>query len=74
MATPAKDTRLPGCPTCTVTVDPKGKSSHSPNCVTEDLRKHRDALHKIGHILKEIGITIVELPVDIAMKGMLDAR
>lgn len=54
-----------GCPTCTMTIDGQGNATHEPDCVTEQLKKHKDALHRIFGILKEIGVTAVELPVDI---------
>ncbi len=59
--------KLPGCPTCTVTIDGSGALTHEAGCVSEDLRKHKDVLHKIGHLLKEVGITIGETAVEVAL-------
>lgn len=57
------------CSTCDLTVDSKGQASHQPTCVNEQLKKHRNALEKIGHILKEVGIGVAETAVDIALHG-----
>lgn len=58
-----------GCPTCDTTVHGNGSVTHAQGCVTEDLKKHRHALHKIGHILKEIGITALEVSAEVVTGG-----
>jgi GTP-sensing pleiotropic transcriptional regulator CodY len=58
--------KLIGCPTCSVTIDEVGAVHHEETCVTVGLAKHKSALQKIGHILKEIGITTGEVVVEIA--------
>lgn len=59
-----------GCPTCSVTVHGDGHQTHDPNCVMEHNAKLKAALHKISHILKEVGITVVETGAVIATSGL----
>lgn len=48
------------CPTCTAGITSNGFVVHQASCVTTQNQKHKDALHKIADILKDIGIGVAE--------------
>jgi hypothetical protein len=63
-------TKLIGCSTCAVTVKGDGSVVHEPSCVTQEHARFKGALHKIAHVLKEIGITAAEVGVETAAGGL----
>jgi hypothetical protein len=61
--------KLPGCTACDVTIDHAGTPIHDPGCPIVALDRHKNALHKIAGILKEVGIGALELGGEVLAGG-----